>query len=288
MADEDRALFEAALSDEPPATEAVAVEPAPEDPPAEQEGQPRDEHGRFAPKAIEPEAPAPAPALSQPEPQPDHRIPLTELLNEREKRQKFERELEETRRQNEALQAQWQQFQAQQRQQQQPKPEVPDIFENPQGYQSHIEQTFNQRMREQELNFSLRLAHVQYKKDFEEAYAALNQRGQMGDNSAVRAIVDSPDPGEALMRWHRQQKLYEATGGDLEGYLTKRQEELLKDPAFLAKAVEAVRAQQGNGQNGQRPAVQLPPSLSRIPSAAASVEEAGGMSDAALFAQALR
>jgi hypothetical protein len=286
MADEDRALFEAALSDEPPATVTEAVEPAPQEQPAEQEGQPRDEHGRFAPKAQEPEAPAPA--LSPPEPQPDHRIPLTELLNEREKRQKFERELEETRRQNEALQAQWQQFQAQQQRQQQPPPEAPDIFENPQAYTSHIQQTLEQRTRELELNFSLRLAKMSYKDEFDEAYQAVMQRGAMGDKATVAALVNSSDPGEAIVSWHRQQKIYQQTGGDLEGYFAKRQEELLKDPAFLAKAVEAVRAQQGNGQNGQRPAVQLPPSLSRIPSAAASVEDAGGMSDAALFAQALR
>jgi hypothetical protein len=176
------------------------------------------------------------------------------------------------------------------RQQQQPKQEIPDIFENPQGFQSHLDQIVSQKLREQEVNLSFRFAHREYKAEFEDAYASLQRRGQSGDVATVQSIMQSPDPGEAMMKWHRQQKLYETTGGDLDGYLAKRQEEMLKDPAFLAKAVEAFRASQGTAPTGQRPAsiTQLPPSLSRVASSAPAAGGDNDMSDAALFAHATR
>lgn len=293
MSDMDsKALFEAAMSDPTPAPEAVQPEPAPATPEYTQ-GQPRDEHGRFAQKAAEQEQPAPAVPEPAPEPQAaaqeqnrrDHQVPLVELLNEREKRQKYEREMEDLRRQFEAAQAQWRAQQQQQRQQ----PEAPDIFENPAAYTSHLESTFAQKMREQELNFSLRLAHREYKQEFEEAYAALERRGQMGDAATVQSVVNSPDPGEAIVRWHRQQKLYEQTGGNLDAWMQKQREQLLNDPAFLAQAVEKVRASTNGGtQHGQRPNVQLPPSLNKVASAASPTDSPGSMSNEALFHAALR
>src|SRR5574339_195386 len=70
-----------------------------EAPPPETIGQPRDEHGRFAPKETgEEEPPQEAPPASEPEPS---HIPVAALRDERAKRQQYEDQLRQA---NERLQ----------------------------------------------------------------------------------------------------------------------------------------------------------------------------------------
>ncbi len=77
---------------------------------------------------VEPEAPE-TPVVVQPEkPEPGF-VPLAAILDEREKRQKFEREAQEARRELEAL-----------RRQQTPQ-EIPSIYDDPVAYQEHLAQT---------------------------------------------------------------------------------------------------------------------------------------------------
>ena len=83
----------------------------------------------------EPQETAPQPDVRKTQEQ-DHRVPLMELLNEREKRQNYERQIEEERRQRQALERQIAEYQAKQ----QPKQELPDIFENPKAFTETIEQ----------------------------------------------------------------------------------------------------------------------------------------------------
>src|SRR5512134_76154 len=114
--DEDRELFNEAVSDTP-----TAEPPAPTPEPQEEPTRPRDEHGRFAPKA-EPEPVAPQP---EPEPQPQTQeqrdaIPPWRLREEAEARRAAEARVAEYERMVRELQAQR-------------KPEEkppPDIFEN--------------------------------------------------------------------------------------------------------------------------------------------------------------
>lgn len=304
MADEDRELFEAAMSNEPPAADPAPVEaPQPEgaapeapvtpEPRVDATGRHHGEGGKFVPKAPKAEPPqepaqaAPPEAQQQRSPEPEHRVPLAEHLSEREKRQAAERRAEEFERQLLAMR--------QQMERPPEPPKTPDIFEDPQGYTQSIEQRFDQRVKQLEANFSFRLAHRHYGQDFDTAYQSLIQEGQKGNRQAVQNVMASADPGEALMRWHRQTTLFEKTGGDLDGFLTKHTDGLLQDEQFLARAAEAIRARAngGNGQpNGQqRPStvVQLPPSLNRVAAAAPALENGNDdMSDAGLFRQALR
>lgn len=286
--DTDQEIFDAALQADPtPATDVTDHghdQPQATDQP--DHGQSRDERGRFAAKA----EPVPEPSAPTPEPQPrdqDHRVPLRELLDERERRQTFEREIAEERRQREALQRQI----ADMQRASQPKPQAPDIFEDPAGFVGTLEQRVEERLRAQEANFSLRLAHRQYGAEFETAYESLIRAGHSGDRIAVQRIMAASDPGEAVVKWHRERQLVEKTGGDLDGFLKKREDELLNDPEFLRRVGEKLRAQQTQPQTGTRPApvVNLPPSLSRTPSAAPAASDGGDdMSDAALFSHALR
>lgn len=289
MADEDievttdKELFDAAIAEpEPqeaqPEPEAVAPEPK-----VDQTGRLHGDGGKFVPKT--PKAEVKAEPQAAPE-HIDHRVPLTELLNEREKRQRFEQEIAEAKREREALARQL----ADLRQQQQPAPKDPDIFEDPQGFVSSLRNEFQQSLRQQEANFSFRLAHRQHGQDFETAYQSLIREGEMGNRQTVQSVMNSADPGEALMRWHRQSTLYEKTGGDLDKFLQTHTEKLLEDEAFLAKAIEKVRAR-GAQPNGQRPAsvVQLPPSLNKVAAAAPALD--GGddedMTDEGLLKYAL-
>lgn len=86
------------LDGEPAAPQPVTPEPKAEVTQEAAEGQPRGPDGKFAPKSEaapepQPEAPQPAPVQAQPErPEPGH-VPITALLDEREKRKQLEAEL---------------------------------------------------------------------------------------------------------------------------------------------------------------------------------------------------
>jgi hypothetical protein len=241
--------------------------------------------GKFASKTPQAQQEPPAQAQQPPTPtqpqaqqQQDHRVPLMELLNEREKRQQYERERDQFRQQFEALQRQVAAAQSQQQQ-----PEAPDVFENPQGFAGHLQQQLTQQLRNQEVNFSLRLAHREHKQEFEQAYEAAIRARQLGD-PAVATIYNSSDPGEALMRWHRSNSLLEKTGGNLDAYLEAQLQAKLKDPAFLAKAIEAARGQAQQQPNSQQaPVVELPPSLTRTPGSSAAQASNGMPSGQELF-----
>lgn len=147
----------------------AAPEPAPEP------QQPRDEHGRFAPKGEhEPEAvapPAPEGASPAPEMKPEPTLEHPALLGERRRRQEAENRARE-------LEQQIAQFQ---QRQVQPTPEQgpPDIFEDPEGYTrwireeakrealSGVQQTVQQTGYQARLEVSEMLARDKYQ-DFDE------------------------------------------------------------------------------------------------------------------------
>jgi hypothetical protein len=233
---------------------AIEPEPVAETPEATAERL-RDEKGRFASKEEEEAVEAaPEPAVPQPE-RVDHRIPLTELLNEREKRQAEARRAEQLARELETL-----------RQQMQPPRQIPDQFQDPDAYNKHWEQriaeqyqSVEQRFRNQEANFSLRLAHMQHGETFEKAYTALLDAAEKGDRAAAQAVANSPDPGATLVNWYKREMTLQQVGTDPEAFVQKKLEEALNDPQFLAKALEKAR-----GVAGTQPTqVKLPPSLNK-------------------------
>jgi hypothetical protein len=268
----DESMYDAAITPDPTPVEAEV-----------REDRARDERGRFAAKE---EAAQEAPALiAEAEPiasqaeKVDHRIPLTELLNEREKRQSEQR-------QREALQRELEQLRQQMQPQKQPEPaQVPDQFANPDAYNQYWEQriatqqqTVDQRFREQEANFSLRLAHMQHGEKFEAAYQALLDQSANGDKTAAQQVANSPDPGRTLMNWYQREQVIAQVGTNPEEYVQKKLEEALSDPEFLAKALERAR-----GVASTQPTqVKLPPSLNKAASAQRS-DDTSDMSDRALY-----
>lgn len=269
------------------------------EPPAEVQGQetvtderPRDEQGRFAPKP-EDAKPEEKPAALTTEPPKDKpqdnaaMVPSWRLGEVSDERRKWQAEAEAKSRELEDSRRRYAALEQQHRQATEKPKEIPDLLADPNAFTSHLQETFDNRLRNMEANFSFRLAHSTHKDVFEKAYGEMVNRAERGDPSIVRSVMGSSDPGQALITWYKRDQTIAQVGDDPGAWLEKQLEERMKDPAFQAKVIEAARTQ-ANGQNGSRPAVQIPPSLNRATSAGSHTgDEAGDMSDASLFRHAI-
>lgn len=201
------------------------------------------------PAPVEAQAPAtaetPAESQQQPpaqpvgqQPQEDHRVPLRELLDERDKRQALQRELEAFRRQQQQAQIQQQQKAA------------PEFWEQPEGNIDHrVQQAVAPLVQElimQREQNSRALAAIQYGEDkVNEAFEDLKTRIQSGDQSAqfdYQRVMAQPNQYAALVQLHQQRQALAQIGNDPNAYREKVLAEALNDQAFLAKAMEAAQA----------------------------------------------
>lgn len=288
-------LFRSAMENEP-------------DTPAETPERPRDDLGRFAPKAEAENAPADAPreaakpeteaapaeAVEQPKDDTAN-VPSWRLREVREAREAAERKAEEATRERYALQSQLEQMQNELKQLRTPKAEPVDFFADPDNALKQriepLQSDLAQFKNELRLEMSKELAVIKYGEPaVKEMEAAIQQAmdSRHPDVPSLSARMrNSNNPVSVAMDWYKNQKLLSETGGDLAAYKAKVREEALKDPEFMAKAMESARTQAGAAP-GSRPNIQLPPSLSRAPGSApsAAVDDAD-MSDRALFKQAI-
>lgn len=160
----------------------------------------------------------------------------------------------------EAERLQWQRQQSAQ----QPRSEAPakaakpDPLLDPEGYAAAIREEVRQEALAERREESLIRARESNPKDFDEAYAAARQAVDPALKARMQA---SRDPGKTLLEWHRENKVKAEVGNDPNAWLEKKLEERLKDPAFLARAIEASKATAQPTTNG-RPNISLPPSLS--------------------------
>lgn len=186
--------IEELLTEEPvDAVEAPQVEEAPEV--TEQpEGQPRDEHGRFASQQTgEPQPEQAAEEVTPTNPIPDDQF--KGYLTEKRKRQELERQIAD-------MQAQFSQFQAQQRS---PEPE-PDFWDNPQqAIASQVQQAIRQAMEEQQhmqqverINASEAAARAKYD-DYGDAFSAF-QQAAMANPALIQQMTRESDPAEFAYR----------------------------------------------------------------------------------------
>lgn len=128
----------------------------------------------------------------------DRFVPSNRLREERERAERLERELAETRAR---LQAPIQQAPAQ------PPPEPPDMFVDPKGWEQVKLQEFRQAAQRDYTERSLAAAHQEYGDDFAFVYSTLQGALQRGDTQAAQItarILNAPDPGRALMTWGEQ------------------------------------------------------------------------------------
>lgn len=288
----DKELFEQAVNDTPPEPAAEVASEATPEPQEAKADRVRDDKGRFAPKEA---APAEAPKVAAPQADApkaevhDHRVPLRELLDERERRQQMSAELAQ-------LKA-WQQqvlFQQQQAQRQQQAPQEPTtIFDNPDQYLaqrvvSPLQQWGQMGMMQIKDGLSREMANQQFtEKAVNDALADMQQIRQTPQGDFIyRQIMASGHPYGALVKWHQGVQQQREIGPDPKAWLQKQLEEKKKDPAFQAEILALIREQQKG--SGRPSTVSLPPSLSSIPAAAGRLEGQGDLSDSSLYNFATR
>ena len=234
--DADKLSF---LDEEHDATEADQVEEQPEQLEAEEETEASEQPERAESKG---EKEAEPPAAS--EEKQSGQVPLSALLDEREKRQKYERELEDLR--------QW-------RQQQEAKQPKPDFFDNPEAALSQVQQATQQQIIASKLQQSKFFAEREYGADLvQEAYAYFDQHPQQS-----HALLNEPSPFHAAVEYYKRQKAMQEIGADPEAYKAKLRAELEAELASKAP---------------QKPAAP-PRSLASAPSAGGETQPPGSAFD---------
>ncbi len=166
-------------------------------------------------------------------------------------------------------------------------PEV-DIFADPQGFVQQLQGGFEQKLKTMQMENSLRFAHYAHGDKFNEAYQAFTDHvSKTRDQAAYQQVISSPDPGEALVGWWKDQQLHRELGGsDLKSFLEKQREEWLKDPAVQTKVIEAFKATQQAGSPSNL--TNIPPSLSGATSARSPHDSGNSGSDIYSYATAKR
>jgi hypothetical protein len=245
--------------------------------PAQAGQQPRTPEGKFAPKG------PPQPQQRQPE---DHRVPLREMLDERERRQRIEAEY------NQLLQH----IQQQQRQQQPQGPE--SIFDAPDEYLNQrviapLRQEMQMEMMKRTDAQSREFANVQFGADVVNAALAeiAKVRQTPQGNFVFQQIMAAGHPYGELVKWHNQARAHAAIGQDPQAWLRQQQQAWFNDPKVQEAMAQHLRqkyAQQQQNGSGNPPNVSLPPSLSSVPSTSGRNVELGDLSSESLFNFAIK
>jgi hypothetical protein len=247
--------------------------------PAQAGQQPRTPEGKFAPKG------PPQPQQRQPE---DHRVPLREMLDERERRQRVEAEY------NQLLQ----QVQQQQRQQHPQGPET--IFDGPDEYLNQrviapLRQEMQMEMMRRTDAQSREFANVQFGvQAVNAALADISRIRQTPHGNVVfQQIMSSGHPYGELVKWHNQARAQAAIGNDPQAWLTQQQRAWFNDPQVRAAMAqdlrqEYARTQQQKNGSGNPPNVSLPPPLSSVPSTSGRNVDLGDLSSESLFQHAIK
>jgi len=161
---------------------------------------------------------------------------------------------------------------------QQTQEEVPDLLVDPQGFVSHLTSNLtkgfqqelaarDQRFESLRVETSMQMAHDKHGDTFAKAYEAINGLDPRNpdDQVTVRRIWSSPNPGDALVRWHKNNETIKRVGDDPsafeENIRTATRESLMKDPEFRKQVIADLRAEADG--NGGRPntVTRMPKSL---------------------------
>lgn len=143
--------------------------------------------------------------------------------------------------------------------------EGPDVFVDPEGFKNSIVNSVQQNYTLRRVAETFADAHEAHGKEFEAANTALGtlDKANPVDRATVQKIANAPNPGKALMKWHREQATLREVGTDPAAYRQRVRDELLKDPETRKAIVEALRAEarEGDGDGKPRTTTRLPKSL---------------------------
>jgi hypothetical protein len=261
-------LFDNAI--DPPAAEpAPSAAPEPAEKPQVEQAKP-DTEAAAAPVADKPKVDDDAPM-----------VPSWRLKEITEERRAAQAERDAFKQQRDQLAFEQQEFRRRLAQLEKPaeQPQEPDPLLNPREYREFMERRFEERLVNERREMSLQSAKRTYKEEFDQAYEA----AQKFVDPALRARMQhSSDPGETLIGWFRELKIRAEVGNDPAAYRKKVGDEMLKDPEFRKRAMEAWRTEAQGNQSGERP--MLAPSLNGISRSAAALRASqADLSDDALW-----
>jgi len=230
-----------------------------------------------------------------------HMVPRSRLTGEANKR----REVEEREKANEdrykteiaAINRRFDEMMARLAQPQ-PQPQVqqqtpekpaqkPDMFTDPEGYEAWVLQKAKSEAvsqaqdvyRQNFVESSMADAHEAHGEEFVKAYENLTginpvtkqvMRQVSRDDPMTRAevarIVNAPNPGRALMNWHKQQTTLQRVGSDPDKFAeqirTETREALMKDPEFRKQLLADLKSEAAQADNGRpRNVTRFPKSL---------------------------
>lgn len=217
-------------------------------------GQPRDEHGRFAPAApVEPAKVEAAPPAAKPEPS---HIPLAALLDERDKRKRLEQEAEELRR--------WKAEQEAKAAKPAEPPKVPDLYQDPEAFTRHFEQQVEQRLTQQRLTLSEQWAKRNHT-DFDDTMKVFEGMAQ-GNPTLVQQMLTEADPAEWAYQQATKHKRMQEIGDDPDAWARRRALEILEqDEALRAEVLgKYAPTPAAPAPAPAAPPVQLPTSLAAV------------------------
>jgi hypothetical protein len=152
------------------------------------------------------------------------------------------------------------------------KPAAPDFFEDPAGFLAAqtkpLTDTVSQLRGElaaQRVETSMAIAHGKHGDAFAKAYEAVTRLNPQNpdDQITVRRIYGSPNPGEALVAWHKRNEALRVVGDDPAAYAeklrTETRESLMKDPEFRKALLADLQAEASRGADGR------PNTITRLP-----------------------
>ena len=255
----------------------------PDDQGEEGESRGRDDQGRF----------------KRPESQAERGL-RGELIAERNKRQATEAAFEQFRKDNEArfkdFEARLKPVQTEQKAPVDADP-APDMFLDPQGYAAWQDRAMQRRFdalqrqtAAERVGSSFQAAHEELGAVFQEAHAAAEK---LDPNDPVakqqmQRVMASPNPGKALVAWHKQQKALAEIGNDPSQYRSKVATELMKDPEFRKQFLAELNNEARGGQGSSR-TTQFPPSLNDSSGGPSSLRGTlSDTSDRSFFEDAMR
>lgn len=287
--EDDASLFADAMGHGQP--EEVVETEAPKAEVETELGQPRDDKGRFAPKAGEAEE---QPLLAE-EPQrmaerEDARIPSYRLKEEAEAR-RAEKERADR------LEAMVMELVRQRQQPMQPQQNLPppDWLDAPDQFVDyHVDQKVSpqiQRTMQIAMYNAKLIAGVVHGQDVvTQAEQAFNEAARTGmiDPAIHERINNSPNPFDAAVDWWKREQTLKEVGTDPKSYREKVLAEAMADPEFVARVIAAQRSGGAAPAAKQTNITRLPPSLVKSNGAAASrAEDQYDDSDAGLLRSAL-
>jgi hypothetical protein len=167
--------------------------------------------------------------------------------------------------------------------QQDNKPQVPDLFENPNAFAEHLNKgvqdrfdAFMKQQRDREVMSSIESARTRHGPVFQEAWKALESlprdpatgKGTPETLQLVQRLSAEPNPGDAIVSWHKRNVAAREVGDDLDAYKARIAEDtrkaLIADPEFRKELLGSLRGDAMIGDQGRpRTVTRLPQSLTR-------------------------